>query len=53
MEDTKMKIAHDKAIKALIELLAVWEEDQVVSYPKYLPSFDEFIAEFCEMLDTE
>ena len=41
--DSKMLKAYKRFMHASAELSQVWDNDQVVDYPKYLPSFDEFV----------
>lgn len=45
-----MKDKHEQFMLAAYALIEAWDETQVVNYPKYLPSFDEFVAEFSELL---
>lgn len=40
----------DEAKKSLSVLRDCWDEEQIKKYPKYLPSFDEFVLDFSEML---
>ena len=35
------------------KLLESWDETKVTHYPKYLPSFDEFIADFTSLMEVE
>lgn len=51
MEQTEFQKAHGEAVKSLRALLAAWPKD-VRNYPKYLPSFDEFVADFAEIDDA-
>jgi len=37
---------HRKVITAMWKLYDVWDEDLNFNYPKYLPSFDDFIHDF-------
>jgi len=47
---TNFEIAHANAIKAMHELMEVWSYEQANNYPKYLPSFDEFVADFDSLI---
>ena len=35
------------------KLSEVWDNDKVKKYPKYLPSFDEFLSDFAGILDEK
>ena len=37
---------HRKVIDEMQKLSEMWNADEVKKYPKYLPSFDEFVNEF-------
>jgi len=39
----------NKTIQELDKLVELWEEDKITNYPKYLPSFDEFVLDFSQM----
>ena len=49
ISDFEMK--HELALYALHALEQAWEEEAVKQYPKYLPSFDQFISDFSAMLE--
>lgn len=34
-----------------INLLHAWDDNLVKAYPKYLPSFDDFILEFAQIME--
>jgi hypothetical protein len=44
---------HKAFMTAAYELEEHWDNDAVKHYPEYLPSFDEFAAEFACLLDAE
>jgi hypothetical protein len=48
-----MYAAHKKVIAAMYNLEDVWDNKFSTNYPKYLPSFDEFIDEFRELFNTK
>jgi hypothetical protein len=52
-EAHEFRNAHKQAVIALQAMLAVWPRDDVENYPGYLPSFDEFIADFQEIEPTK
>ena len=49
--DTAFEDQVQKVVNEMRELIEVWDENKVKNYPKYLPSFDEFVAEFAGMLE--
>jgi hypothetical protein len=48
-----MEDAFRKFMEAGYKLSEVWDNDKVKQYPKYLPSFDEFISDFAGTLDEK
>ncbi len=42
-----------KTLEEMRNLDATWDANKVKSYPKYLPSFNEFIADFWFLLQTK
>lgn len=48
-----MKQALKECIKAMHKLDEEWDNYQVKNYPKYLPSFDEFVVEFSGILEDK
>lgn len=48
-----MEEALKKFIEAGMTLSEKWDNEKVKSYPKYLPSFDEFIVEFTGILEGQ
>jgi hypothetical protein len=42
-----------KFLEADRKLSEVWDNDKVKKYPKYLPSFDEFLSDFAGILDEK
>jgi len=42
-----------KFLEAGRKLSEVWDNDKVKKYPKYLPSFDEFLSDFAGILDEK
>ena len=48
----EMREAHAAFISAGYRLLHAWDEEECKSYPDYLPSFDEFLAEFHGMMEA-
>ena len=47
----------EEALRNFLEagrkLSEVWDNDKVKKYPKYLPSFDEFLSDFAGILDEK
>jgi hypothetical protein len=48
-----MEEALRKFLEAGRKLSEVWDKDKVKKYPKYLPSFDEFLSDFAGILDEK
>ena len=48
-----MEDALRKFFEAGRNLSEVWNNDKVKKYPKYLPSFDEFLSDFAGILDEK
>ena len=48
-----MEEALRKFLEAGRKLSEVWDNDKVKKYPKYLPSFDEFLSDFAGILDEK
>ena len=46
-----MREALQKFLEAGGQLLNEWDEEQVKNYPAYLPSFDEFLADFADLIE--
>ena len=49
--ETEMEARLKEAVAALQALSDAWDEEQVYSYPSYLPSFDEFVYDLSGMLE--
>ena len=47
----------EEALKRFLEagrkLSEFWDNDKVKNYPKYLPSFDEFLSDFAGILEEK
>jgi hypothetical protein len=52
-DEVSMEDALRKFIEAGHKLSELWDNDKVKNYPKYLPSFDEFLAEFRGILEDK
>jgi hypothetical protein len=52
-DEESMEDVLRKFIEAGHKLSEVWDNDKVKNYPKYLPSFDEFLAEFRGILEDK
>lgn len=49
-----MEKALENFLRAGWQLVEVWDESKVTTYPGYLPSFDEFLTQFTHlMMDSE
>jgi hypothetical protein len=48
-----MESALRNFLEAGRKLSEVWDNDKVKKYPKYLPSFDEFLSDFAGILDEK
>ena len=46
-----MKEALKEFLEAGARLLDEWDEEQVKKYPAYLPSFDEFLGDFADLVE--
>ena len=53
MTTSDFEMAHELALYALQRLRDTWDEEEVRQYPKYLPSFDQFVEDFRKMLEVE
>lgn len=51
--DLNMKQQHRKVLSEMLVLSEIWNQDRVCKYPEYLPSFDEFIIEFANLMFSE
>ena len=52
-DEESMEDVLRKFIEAGHKLSEVWDNDKVKNYPKYLPSFDEFLADFRDILEDK
>ncbi len=48
-----MEEALRRFLEAGRKLSEFWDNDKVKNYPKYLPSFDEFLSDFSGILDEK
>lgn len=52
-ETRQFEEAYRAFMKAGWKLSEVWDNDRVRNYPKYLPSFDDFMCEMGDMLGDD
>jgi len=50
-KESEFKEQLKKTVHEMNKLAEVWNEEEVKQYPKYLPSFDEFVNEFRELIE--